>query len=110
MNWWFVFDNQATGSKYASAYVRFRNGKFGAVQGETNPFEDDQVISPIPTMTLARAIKRLNFYGYRTGFYTVTLRKPLDPPGVKHAEYVFALTGGVTRAIDAVTGKIKPAD
>lgn len=106
--WRFVFDNQETGGMYKSATVLAVRGHLGKVRGNTQPFLEDQAIRPIPTMTLTRAIELLDKSGGGTWqFSAVTLRKPLYP-GVKHAEYIFAIRSGKNIAVDTVTGKVKP--
>ena len=107
VNWRFVFDNQRTGSKYASAFVWAHSGTFGKVKGNVEPFLEDEVISPVPQMTLARAVTLLNAAGYKAGFYNVTLRKPLYP-GVTSPFYFFTLGNLKYVAVNTTTGKVKP--
>lgn len=106
VTWRFVFDNQETGGTYASATVLAVRGHLGKAHGHTQPFLEDQVIHPIPTMTLARAIELLDKAGY-SRFSAVTMRKPLYP-GIKHTYYFFSVSGGQIVEVDTVTGKVKP--
>ena len=107
VRWRFVFDNQASGGIYKSATIVATRGHFGRVHGNTQPFLEDQVIRPIPTMTLAQAIGHLNQAGYTQGFSAVVLRRPLYP-GVKDAEYIFGMKNGKYVEVDSRTGTVKP--
>ena len=106
VTWRFVFDNQQSHDKYKSVAVTARRGILGNPKGSTFPFLEDQLISPIPTMTLTRAVQLLDAAGYTSGFYAVTLREP-NYPGVHAPEYIFALVGGKTVAVDTQTGAVK---
>ena len=103
--WHFVFDNQKSGNKYKSVSINVIRSLLGAPKGSTTAFLQDQPINTIPKMTLTRAVHLLNGAGWTKGFYAVTLRKP-DYPGVKNAEYIFAMVGAKIVAVDAVTGKV----
>jgi hypothetical protein len=105
VKWRFVFQNKTAGSKYESATVLAVRGHLGKVQGHTQPFLEDQVIRPIPTMTLAHAVGLVEYAGYRR-FSSVTMRKPLYP-GVKHTYYIFAVDGGKRVEVDTATGQVK---
>ena len=105
-NWRFVFDNGASRSKYASAFLKTRNGKFGKVRGNVHPYLEDQVIKKVPRMTLRRAVKRLVAAGYPNGFYDVTLRKPLFP-GVTVPSYIFTVGSGRYVGVNTKTGKVR---
>jgi hypothetical protein len=107
VNWRFVFDNAASRSKYASAFLKAHNGKFGKVKGNVDPYLEDQVIKKVPRMTLMRAVKRLVAAGYRNGFYDVTLRKPLFP-GVTVSSYIFTVGSGKYVGVNTKTGKVRP--
>jgi hypothetical protein len=106
VKWRFVFDNQETGGKYKSATILAVRGHLGKVRGNTQPFLEDQVIKPIPSMTLTRAVGLLEYAGYPR-FSAVTMRKPLYP-GVRHTEYIFSVKGGKYVEVDTDTGQVKP--
>lgn len=105
VKWRFVFQNNTAGSKYESATVVAVRGHLGKVHGHTQPFLEDQVIRPIPAMTLTRAIELLDKAGYRDGFYSVAMRKPIYP-GVKHTYYIFSF-GDKNVQVDTKTGQVK---
>lgn len=105
VTWRFVFDNQKTGNKFKSVSITATHGMLGTPKGSTSPFLQDQIIRPIPTMTLTTAVHLLNTAGWTKGFYAVTLRKPLYP-GVKDVEYIFAMVGGKIVAVDTQTRKV----
>jgi hypothetical protein len=106
VTWHFVFDNQQTGNKFKSVVITASHGLLGKPKGSTSPFLQDQLIRPIPKMTLTQAVHLLVTAGWARGFYAVTLRKPLYP-GVKDTEYIFAMVGGKIVAVDTQTGKVK---
>ncbi len=103
--WRFVFDNQKTGGKYKSVSITARRGILGKPKGSFSPFLQDQDITSIPSMLMTRAVRLLKAAGYRKGFFAVTLREP-DYPGVHTPEYIFALVGRKTVAVDTDTGKV----
>jgi hypothetical protein len=103
--WRFVFDNTASHSKYLSATLTYRGGRFGKVTAIRQPFLEDVVIAKAPKMTLATAVKRLRGAGYKRPFRFVTLRRPLGPRNV-NALYLFGLSNGADVAVDTVTGRV----
>lgn len=111
VNWRFVFNNQGTqGSKYASLFIKVRSGKLGKITGNRGPFLEDQMIYTVPKMTLTQAVLKLRRAGYRSGFYNVTLRKPLFP-GVTEASYFFGFGSQAKHPFVRVgtrTGKVQP--
>ena len=58
VSWRFVFDNQSSHSRFASATVAYGPAPkaFGKVNGNPSPFLEDVVIAKAPRMTLSRAV------------------------------------------------------
>ncbi len=106
--WRLVFNNQGTdGSKFKSAYLFFKNGKFSKITGVTEPFLEDLNLNPLPVMTLGRAVQLLHAAGFKQAFRFVTLRFPVDP-GYKAPVYFFEFAqGGLFVQVDTKTGKVK---
>lgn len=102
-----VFDNQTTGSEFASLFVDYRNGRFGRVDGKKEPFLEDLRLSSLPKMTLAQAVSKLGRAGHRLGFLAVTLRWPLAP-GFHEPLYIFGFGHGRYWTVGTKTGKVKP--
>jgi hypothetical protein len=92
--WRFVYDNQSTPHfRFRSAYVTYTGGRWGKVVRKAAPFLEDLRIRTVPRMTLARAVARLRAAGYRSGFFNVTLRRPLTRKGTKYPLYIFGFGG-----------------
>jgi hypothetical protein len=109
VKWRFVFDNQSSGSRFASATIFYGPppAKFGRVRGNRSPFVEDVRIPRAPKMTLAEAVARLKQGGFTRGFSNVTLRNPLGPKRL-HPLYIFGIGGGEFVAVDTVTKKVGP--
>jgi|SRR5579871_4684737 len=104
-NWRFVFDNQPSHNRFKSVSISASRGILGTPKPSYSAFLEDQDINPIPRMLMTRAVQLLNAAGYRKGFFAVTLREPVYP-GVTSPEYIFALVGRKTVAVDTDTGKV----
>lgn len=109
--WRFVFQNQTTpGFKFASAFLNYSKGHFGSVVAVKAPFLEDRNITSIPKLTLTRAIAKLRAAGYKSGFFNVTLRWPLNP-GNPETLYIFGFGSSAKHpyvAVGTKTGKVKP--
>lgn len=106
VNWRFVYNNQGTkGSKFRSAALYYRNGKFGRFARHTDPFVEDKNIPVVPKMTLATAISKLRAAGHTQPFGAVTLRYPLM--GWSEPLYIFGFGAGYW-TVGTKTGKVKP--
>jgi hypothetical protein len=107
--WRFVLDNQASGSRFATATLIYGPAPkgFGKVTGITSPFVEDAQIPKAPRMTLTQAVARLRKAGYRKPFFNVTLRNPLGPKPSKPL-YIFGFAGGRFVAVNTVTNKVAP--
>ena len=108
VNWRFVYNNQSTPkSKFRSAFIPYKNGKFGAVVGKKAPFVEDRNLAPVPKMTLATAIAKLRAAGHKKPFGAVTLRYPLGP-GFEEPLYIFDFGSSEYWSVGTKTGKVKP--
>ncbi len=107
VRWRFVFDNQASTSRYRSATLFYGPSPkgFGRPQGQVSPFLEDRDIVTAPDMTLARAVSRLQQAGYRKPFGTVTLRNPLGPTA-SNPLYILGFAPGSYVGVNTVTGKV----
>jgi hypothetical protein len=106
--WRFVFDNQRTpGSRFRTAIVRYRKGRFGRVKGVKPTFLEDNRISPLPEMALDDAVARLRDAGFADPFSTVTLRFPLGP-SFSEPLYIFEFDGGSFVGVGTKTGTVAP--
>jgi len=109
--WRFVFDNQTTPhSRFRTAFIRFRQRRFGKPRGVRPVFVEDQRLQPLPRMTLANAVARLRGAGYGAPFVAVTLRFPLGPSFTEPL-YIFAFGPTVSTAFVGVgtrTGAVMP--
>lgn len=109
VSWRFVFDNQSSHSRFASATVAYGPAPkaFGKVNGNPSPFLEDVVIAKAPRMTLSRAVTLLRRAGHSTPFFNVTLRNPLGPKASKPL-YIFGFAHGEFVAVNTVTNKVAP--
>jgi hypothetical protein len=106
VRWRFVFDNQLSRSRFATATILYGPPprRFSRVRGYREPFLEDVLIRRLPRMTLAQAVARLRRAGYRQPFFDVTLRNPLGPR-VSHPLYIFGLARRFI-AVDTVSGRV----
>jgi hypothetical protein len=106
--WRFVFDNQRTpGSRFRTAIVRYKNGRFGHVTGKRPARLDDNRMSPLPEMTLDDAVARLRDAGFTQPFSTVTLRFPLGP-SFSEPLFIFGFENGSSVGVGTTTGTVAP--
>jgi hypothetical protein len=107
--WRFVFDNQRTaGSRFRTAIVRYRRGRFGPVNGRRPAFSlDDNRLSPLPEMSLDDAVAHLRDAGFGSSFTSVTLRFPLGPPSSEPL-YIFGFADGSSIGVGTKTGTVAP--
>jgi len=106
--WRFVFDNQRTpGSRFRTAIVRYKKGRFGQVKGIRPALLEDNRISPLPEMRLDDAVARLRDAGFAQPFSTVTLRFPLGP-SFSEPLFVFGFADGSFVGVGTETGSVTP--
>jgi hypothetical protein len=106
--WRFVFDNQRTpGSRFRSAILKYRRGRFGRVKGIRPAFLEDNRLSPLPDMTLDDAVARLRDAGFEDPFSTVTLRFPVGP-SFSEPLYIFGFGDGSFVGVGTKTGAVAP--
>jgi hypothetical protein len=109
--WRFVFNNQGTRrARYDSAFLFYRDGRFGRFVRKRGAFLEDRNISKAPRMTLATAVSRLRAARHRAAFLTVTLRSPLGRT-VTPPLYIFGF-GSQARfsfvSVNSKTGQVRP--
>jgi hypothetical protein len=106
VNWRFVYDNQATRTRFKTVFVKAANGRLGQPVGNRSVFVEDNRIPTLPKMTLAAAITKLRAAGHKQPFGAVTLRYPLGP-GFKEPLYIFTI-GSRYWSVGTKTGNVKP--
>jgi hypothetical protein len=111
--WRFVYNNQTTPKfKYASAALYYARGRFGKFVKHRGPFLEDLNIPRAPKMTLTTAVAKLRAAGYKSGFYNVTLRHPLEGKPGPEPLYIFGFGPTAKNPFVGVgvrSGKVKPA-
>ncbi len=107
VSWNFVFDNQSSSSRFASASISYgpAPARFGKVKGNRSPFLEDVSIPRAPKMTLTQAVALMRRAGIRAGFFNVVLRNPLGPRRT-HPQYIFGFGPGGFVSVDTVTKRV----
>jgi hypothetical protein len=109
--WRFVFDNQSTPrSSFRSAFITYRNHRFGRPTAVRAPFLEDRRLRVLPKMILRTAIAKLRAAGYQDPFFAVTLRFPLAPAFTEPL-YIFGFDTGAGPSFVGVgtrTGSVAP--
>jgi hypothetical protein len=106
--WRFVFDNQETsGSRFASAVIKYGTSGFGTVTGVRPAFLEDNRLRPLPRMTLEDAVARLRDAGFQSPFSSVTLRFPLGPSSSEPL-FIFGFADGSSIGVGTKTGTVTP--
>jgi hypothetical protein len=109
VSWRFVFNNQASKSRFRSATLTYGPPPkaFGPVRAFVPEFDEDVNIPRAPRMTLGQAVTLLRRAGHRGKFFNVALRSPLGPRK-SNPLYIFGFAGNSQFAVNTVTKRVQP--
>ena len=109
VSWRFVFNNQASRSRFKSATITYGPPpkRFGSVRGFVPEFTEDVDMPRAPRMTLSQAVALLRRAGHRASFFNVTLRNPVGPKK-SNPLYIFGFAGNHYFSVDTITKKVRP--